>query len=195
MEQKIIEAAKATFLKKGFKDTNMSDIAAEVGLTRPAMHYYFRTKERLFQAVFGDILMSFLPKVSGIITSDVPLEEKIGSIADAYLAILKENPQLPMFLMKEAMRDFDGFVQMALGINISQAGNNVFSAIESEMEAGKIRKVPVIEIFYTFYGLIAMPFLTMPIASHIFGQAQIDELLNERWRTHVVRHMMILLKP
>lgn len=195
MEQKIIEAAKATFLKKGFKDTNMSDIAAEVGLTRPAMHYYFRTKERLFQAVFGDILMSFLPKVSGIITSDVPLEEKIGSIADAYLAILKENPQLPMFLMKEAMRDFDGFVQMALGINISQAGNNVFSAIESEMEAGKIRKVPVIEIFYTFYGLIAMPFLTMPIASHVFGQAQIDELLNERWRTHVVRHMMLLLEP
>jgi len=195
MEQKIIEAAKATFLKKGFKDTNMSDIAAEVGLTRPAMHYYFRTKERLFQAVFGDILMTFLPKVSGIITSDAPLEEKIGSIADAYLAILKENPQLPMFLMKEAMRDFEGFVQMALGINISQAGNNVFSAIESEMDAGKIKKVPIIEIFYTFYGLVAMPFLTMPIASHIFGKEQIEELLNERWRTHVVRHMMLLLEP
>ena len=195
MEQKIIEAAKATFLKKGFKDTNMSDIAAEVGLTRPAMHYYFRTKERLFQAVFGDILMTFLPKVSGIITSDAPLEEKIGSIADAYLAILKENPQLPMFLMKEAMRDFEGFVQMALGINISQAGNNVFSAIESEMDAGKIKKVPIIEIFYTFYGLVAMPFLTMPIASHIFGKEQIEELLNERWRTHVVRYMMLLLEP
>lgn len=195
MEQKIIEAAKATFLKKGFKDTNMSDIAAEVGLTRPAMHYYFRTKERLFQAVFGDILMTFLPKVSGIITSDAPLEEKTGAIADAYLAILKENPQLPMFLMKEAMRDFEGFVQMALGININQAGNNIFSAIESEMEAGKIKKVPIIEIFYTFYGLVAMPFLTMPIASHIFGQDQIDELLNERWRTHVVRHMMLLLEP
>ena len=195
MEQKIIEAAKATFLKKGFKDTNMSDIAAEVGLTRPAMHYYFRTKERLFQAVFGDILMTFLPKVSGIITSDAPLEEKIGAIADAYLAILKENPQLPMFLMKEAMRDFEGFVQMALGININQAGNNVFSAIESEIEAGKIKKVPIIEIFYTFYGLVVMPFLTMPIASHIFGQDQIDELLNDRWRTHGVRHMMILLEP
>ena len=195
MEQKIIEAAKATFLKKGFKDTNMSDIAAEVGLTRPAMHYYFRTKERLFQAVFGDILMTFLPKVSGIITSDAPLEEKIRAIADAYLAILKENPQLPMFLMKEAMRDFEGFVQMALGINISQAGNNVFSAIESEMEAGKIKKVPIIEILYTFYGLVAMPFLTMPIASHIFGKEQIEELLNERWRTHVVRHMMLLLEP
>ena len=40
-----------------------------------------------------------------------------------------------------------------------------------------------------------MPFLTMPIASHIFGQDQIDELLNERWRTHVVRHMMLLLEP
>ena len=41
----------------------MADIAAEVGLTRPAMHYYFRTKELLFQAIFGDILMSFLTAV------------------------------------------------------------------------------------------------------------------------------------
>lgn len=195
MEQKIIEAAKATFLKKGFKDTNMSDIAAEVGLTRPAMHYYFRTKERLFQAVFGDILMSFLPKISGIITSDVQLEEKIGSIADAYLAILKEDPQLPMFLMKEAMRDFDGFAQMAVGINIGQAGNNLFSAIESEMEAGNIKKVPFIEIFYTFYGLISVPFLTMPVASHVFGENQITQQLNENWRNHVVRHMLLLLEP
>ena len=159
MEQKIIEAAKATFLKKGFKDTNMSDIAAEVGLTRPAMHYYFRTKERLFQAVFGDILMTFLPKVSGIITSDAPLEEKIGAIADAYLAILKENPQLPMFLMKEAMRDFEGFVQMALGINISQAGNNVFSAIESEMEAGKIKKFQSLRYFTHSMALLQCPSL------------------------------------
>jgi hypothetical protein len=100
-----------------------------------------------------------------------------------------------MFLMKEAMRDFDGFVQMALGINISQAGNNLFNAIESEMQAGNIKKVPFIEIFYTFYGLIVTPFLTMPIASHIFGKEQIEKLLNERWRTHVVRHMMILLEP
>ena len=102
---------------------------------------------------------------------------------------------LTKFLMKEAMRDFDGFVQMALGINISQAGNNVFSAIESEKEVGRMKKVPIIEIFYTFYGLIAIPFLTMPIASHIFGKEQIEGLLNERWRTHVVRHMMLLLEP
>lgn len=67
MEQKIIQAARETFLKKGYKETNMSDIAAAVGLTRPAMHYYFRTKERLFQTVFGDILESFLPKIKGII--------------------------------------------------------------------------------------------------------------------------------
>ena len=52
-----------------------------------------------------------------------------------------------------------------------------------------------LEFFYTFYGLVAMPFLTMPIASHIFGKEQIEELLNERWRTHVVRHMMLLLEP
>lgn len=100
MEQKIIQAARETFLKKGYKETNMSDIAAAVGLTRPAMHYYFRTKERLFQTVFGDILESFLPKIKGLINSDLSLEDKIGHIVDEYLVIFKETPELPLFLIR-----------------------------------------------------------------------------------------------
>lgn len=55
IEEKIKEAAKSIFLKKGYRETKMAAIAAEVGLTRPTMHYYFRTKERLFQVVFSTL--------------------------------------------------------------------------------------------------------------------------------------------
>ena len=195
MEQKIIQAARETFLKKGYKETNMSEIAAAVGLTRPAMHYYFRTKERLFQAVFGDILESFLPKIKGLINSGLTLEDKIGHIVDEYFAIFKETPELPLFLMKEASRDFDGFVEMALGSNIVKMGRNVFEALENEISAGRIRNVPFIEIFYTFYGLMTVPFLTLPVASHVFGEDNIREEIDIRWKSHIVRHMTLLLKP
>ena len=195
MEQKIIHAARETFLKKGYKETNMSEIAAAVGLTRPAMHYYFRTKERLFQAVFGDILESFLPKIKGLINSDLTLEDKIGHIVDEYFAIFKETPELPLFLMKEASRDFDGFVEMALGSNIVEMGRNVFEALENEISAGRIRNVPFIEIFYTFYGLMTVPFLTLPVASHVFGEDNIREEIDIRWKSHIVRHMTLLLQP
>lgn len=195
MENKIIEAAKETFLKKGYKETNMSDIAAAVGLTRPAMHYYFRTKERLFQAVFGDILLSFLPKIKGLINADIPLDEKISRIVDEYMTVLKDTPELPLFLMKEANRDFDAFVEMAIGNNIIELGNNVFEALEQEMSAGAIRRVPFIEIFYTFFGLITVPFMTYPVASHVFGEEHISDTINNRWKEHIVKHMCLLLQP
>ena len=195
MENKIIQAAKETFLKKGYKETNMSDIAAAVGLTRPAMHYYFRTKERLFQAVFGEILLSFLPKIKDLINADIPLEEKIGKIVDEYFVILTETPELPLFLMKEASRDFDAFVKVAIGSNIVELGNNVFSALEEEMAAGRIKRVPLIEIFYTFYGLVTVPFMTLPVATQVFGEENITNTINNQWKSRIINYVTLLLKP
>mgnify|MGYP000024325752 FL=1 len=63
LEKKIIEAAKELFIENGFAETSMSDIAAKVGINRPALHYYFRTKDKMFQAVFGNIILSFIPKI------------------------------------------------------------------------------------------------------------------------------------
>lgn len=51
LEYQIIETAKQLFIEKGFVETSMSDIAAKVGINRPTLHYYFRTKDRMFQAV------------------------------------------------------------------------------------------------------------------------------------------------
>lgn len=195
MENKIIQAAKETFLKKGYKETNMSDIAAAVGLTRPAMHYYFHTKERLFQAVFGEILLSFLPKIKGLINADIPLEGKIGKIVDEYFVILTETPELPLFLMKEATRDFDAFVKVAIGSNIVELGNNVFSALEEEMAAGRIKRVPLIEIFYTFYGLVTVPFMTLPVATQVFGEENITNTINNQWKSRIIKYVTLLLKP
>ena len=51
IEQNVIACAHRLFIEKGYVNTSMSDIAAAVGITRPALHYYFRTKERLFRAI------------------------------------------------------------------------------------------------------------------------------------------------
>ena len=133
MEHKIIEAAKATFLKKGYKDTNMADIAAEVGLTRPAMHYYFRTKERLFQAVFGDILMSFIPQIKESLSADIPLELKISQIVEAYMSVLEDSPTLPVFIVQEINRDIDNIMTIALDNNLVELGQSVVNVLNREI--------------------------------------------------------------
>ena len=57
LEQQIIKTAQQLFIEKGFVETSMSDIAATVGINRPTLHYYFRTKDKMFKAVFGSIVI------------------------------------------------------------------------------------------------------------------------------------------
>ena len=84
LETKIIEVAKQQFIENGFAETSMSDIAAKVGINRPGLHYYFRTKERMFQAVFGEIVLFLLPKIQDIVLQkDKPVTERVGGVIDA----------------------------------------------------------------------------------------------------------------
>ena len=195
MEHKIIEAAKATFLKKGYKDTNMADIAAEVGLTRPAMHYYFRTKERLFQAVFGDILMSFIPQIKESLSADIPLELKISQIVEAYMSVLEDSPTLPVFIVQEINRDIDNIISIALDNNLVELGQSVVNVLNREMKEGRIRKMPLIELGYTFYGLMMLPFLARPAGQMIFGRDSYSPEFLQEWKENVIRQMVYLLKP
>lgn len=195
MEHKIIEAAKATFLKKGYKDTNMADIAAEVGLTRPAMHYYFRTKERLFQAVFGDILMSFIPQIKESLSADIPLELKISQIVEAYMSVLEDSPTLPVFIVQEINRDIDNIISIALDNNLVELGQSVVNVLNCEMKEGRIRKMPLIELGYTFYGLMMVPFLARPAGQMIFGRDSYSPEFLQEWKENVIRQMVYLLKP
>lgn len=195
MEHKIIEAAKATFLKKGYKDTNMADIAAEVGLTRPAMHYYFRTKERLFQAVFGDILMSFIPQIKESLSADIPLELKISQIVETYMSVLEDSPTLPVFIVQEINRDIDNIISIALDNNLVELGQSVVNVLNREMKEGRIRKMPLIELGYTFYGLMMVPFLARPAGQMIFGRDSYSPEFLQEWKENVIRQMVYLLKP
>ena len=195
MEHKIIEAAKATFLKKGYKDTNMADIAAEVGLTRPAMHYYFRTKERLFQAVFGDILMSFIPQIKESLCANIPLELKVSQIVETYMSVLEDSPTLPVFIVQEINRDIDNIISIALDNNLVELGQSVVNVLNREMKEGRIRKMPLIELGYTFYGLMMVPFLARPAGQMIFGRDSYSPEFLQEWKENVIRQMVYLLKP
>ena len=113
LEYQIIETAKQLFIEKGFVETSMSDIAAKVGINRPTLHYYFRTKDRMFQAVFGSIVMSLLPKVQEIIQQELPFIDRVSLILDKYISLFTENPDIPKFICGEIQRDVNHLLDAA----------------------------------------------------------------------------------
>lgn len=195
-EQLVIMAAKQVFIEKGYAETSMSDIAIKAGINRPALHYYFRTKEKMFEAVFADIVHSFVPSIQEVLLMAIPIDERIVKVVDIYFETMQWEPLLPMFVLREVQRDALHLLNTARKIETIQYMGKIGAALEAEMSEGKIRRVPVEFVFYTFYGLLFAPFLSKPLTDVAFNHD--NENFADRlceWKEQVVRQMKSLLCP
>jgi len=196
MENKIINTAMTVFIEKGYAETSMSEIAARAGINRPALHYYFRTKDKMFEAVFGDIILSIIPKIFDILVQkEKGIGQRVEEIIDTYHALLLENPKLPMFIIREINRDSNLLIKTITKLNLPDNFSKALNSIKEEMDEGKLKRVPIHFIIYNLYGLIAMPFLSQDLTCRLFLQdnESFKEMLEE-WKPYIISQMENLLK-
>ncbi len=195
MEEHILACAEKLFLEKGFDATSMSDIALCAGINRPTLHYYFRTKDKMFHAVLARIVLSFVPRIYEIVaSSDKPVAERVSQVADAYIAVFTAKPCLPLFMAREVQRDFDFLVRMLRQEQIDRYVHKIVCALQAEMDEGKLKKVPLRTLFYTFYGLMVFPFLSRRLTEALLleeGESFADMLAG--WKQQVVAQVCALL--
>lgn len=195
IEDRIIRTAKKLFIEKGFTDTSMSEIAATVGINRPVLHYYYRTKEKLFKTVFGMIIQLVLPKVQDIIIQkNLSVSERIAKVVDIYYGVLHENPDLPLFVLREMHRDVNFLIETIMSMQMKETSGKLLSSIQEEMEHGAIRAIPLKILFLTFYSLLTYPFLTRKFNSAIFlKKDETFDTLLEEWKPYMIAQMECLL--
>jgi TetR/AcrR family transcriptional regulator len=104
-EERIFEAAKAVFAERGMDGARMQEIADRAGINKSLLHYYFRSKEKLFNAVFDDIAEMTFMKFAQIFARELPLEEKIRYFFSEHIEFMKLNPGLPIFILTEINRN------------------------------------------------------------------------------------------
>ncbi|MBB6002864.1 TetR/AcrR family transcriptional regulator [Arcicella rosea] len=104
-EDKIKEAAIKVFLEKGFDGTTTRDIAKEAGVNSALMNYYFRSKEKLFLAIFDEMFQLFFQGVLEIFNKPDSLEDKIIGMIDYDFESCKVNPDLTNFIINELHRN------------------------------------------------------------------------------------------
>src|SRR6478672_10927133 len=100
-EARILTAARKVFIAKGMAGARMQDIADEAGINKALLHYYFRSKEKLFEQIFKELSFQFLPRVNAIFESDKPLFEKIEMFCCEYISKMIENPFIQLFIVNE----------------------------------------------------------------------------------------------
>ncbi len=164
-EEKIIDAARSVFIKKGMDGARMQEIADEAGINKALLHYYFRSKEKLFDAILGKIIKVAFPKISGIMVSDADFKTKLVQAIDAYLDIFFKHPYLPAFVLKEVSRDPNVFIKIIVkrGLNPKL----VFKIIEDAMDRGEIVKMKPQHLVINIIGLCVFPFAARPIIEFV----------------------------
>ena len=165
-EQKILEAAKQVFMEKGIDGARMQDIADKAGINKALLHYYFRSKEKLFEMIFMEEARKFMPKVTSIMVSELTLFEKVEKFVGEYIDTLLQNPLLPIFILNEINRNPKEAIKKIFG-NQRPPIDKVDELITKLVKKGEIKPIKGYELMVNMVSLCIFPFLARPMVQWV----------------------------
>lgn len=181
-EQKILEAAEEIFHEKGYDGARMQEIADKATINKGLLHYYFKSKDLLFEAIFNAALRRMVTNLNSILLMENSLEEKIDLIIDAYMNMLARNSALPRFVINELNKDPDKFVNKFLSENVKNVFSSFIASVQKEVDAGKIKPIDPRQLFMNIISMIIFPYVGRPMIQVIVGleNKEFYTLMNER---------------
>lgn len=199
IEERIVEAAKEVFVQRGFAAATMAEVARQAGLSRTAVNYYFRSKDRLFEAIFEQIILMLIPRIQPIMTPSSSVVDKIDGLIDVYTDMLLANPYLPRFVLTEIYRDPDHLIEVirSLFSRYMPLDTIMIQTFKRAIEQGDILPVSLPDVATTFLGMVVFPIVTKPFHVRLFfdhSEQEFDRYILER-KSLVKRVMYNLLIP
>ena len=180
-KEKIIQAAQRVFIRKGMDGARMQEIADEAGINKAMLHYYFQSKQHLFNEVFYEILSQLIPGLIEIFKKGDPMAGKIEAVVAEYDTYISKNPFLPQFIIKEINRDPDQLSKFMSDQGV--AFEKVEQMIENEVAIGNIRPITFPHLFASMIGMVVMPYIGRPLFQRkLFKNdpEKYDQFLKER---------------
>ncbi len=185
-EEKIFEAAKTVFSERGMDGARMQEIADLAGINKSLLHYYFRTKEKLFNAVFDDIARLMFMKFASIFAQELPLEEKIKYFFREHIEFMKLNPGLPIFILTEINRNPDRMKKLIEKIDYNSIWKTIWPDLNEEnmkrAEPFHIRQDEISQIVTSAIAISVFPFAARNLLEPLLLQTgqTFDNYIEER---------------
>jgi TetR/AcrR family transcriptional regulator len=181
-EEKIFEAATEVFLEKGMDGARMQDIASQAGINKALLHYYFRTKEKLFTSVFEMIARKVFKKFAPVMDEKLTLEEKIRFFFREHISFLQENPRLPGFVLNEVNRHPERIRKLLSNVDFDNLFLKLFDQHQEELARYNITRELLPQLLITMAAMSVFPFAAKGILEGILGKVDIKfkDFMEER---------------
>jgi AcrR family transcriptional regulator len=202
-EQRILDAAHAVFLRHGTAGARMQDIAAAAGVNQALLHYYFRTKARLSEAVFQRAATQLLPSVIQVMASDEALERKVARVVALELDHLSRAPYLPGYIISELTHHPERVRQLVsavAGMTPEDIRPRLITKLRQQLKAairaGTIRPIEPEQFMVNLISLCIFPFAARPMLETLLGMnAQGFARFIERRREELAPFFLRALRP
>lgn len=194
-EQKIFDAAHEVFMQKGMDGAKMQEIADRAGINKALLHYYYRSKEKLYEMVARAIIGRAVPIIREFLETDYPLEEKIRRFVNFYIELIARNPYIPIFVISEMNKHPDRFIDAILPKELPKP--DVFlQQVEAEVAAGRIRTIKPQHLLVNMVSLCIFPFVAKPMMRIVIGMnaQEMRSFLEER-KEEVLGFILAALRP
>ena len=193
-EEKILNAAKNIFQLKGMDGSRMQEIANEAGINKSMLHYYYRSKKLLFEAVFNNAFSLLAPQLNKVLNDDSSIENKIINFTSSYISFISKHPYLPNFIIQELNRNPEFILK--LKENKSFPNIEKFKKqVEMEVEKGILLPIKGEQLFINILSLSIFPFVATPLIK-AFGNindTSFKKLIAER-KTEVANFIIKAIK-
>lgn len=199
-EEKIFNAAFQEFVEKGFDGARMQSIADRAGINKALLHYYYRTKDKLFEAVVPQIIKQLPIGINSALEKEGTIEDKIKDIVHLYITFLKNNPYLLNFVLRELLSNPERLARIFKQI-LENENNNLIGRlaelIQQEAKAGNIIPIRPEQLITNLISLCVFPFIGRFMVENIILKnigTSYDDFIKSR-ENEVVTFILKAIKP
>ena len=195
-EERILQAAEELFLTKGYDSTKTTQIAEKAGVTHAMLHYYFRTKDKLFERIVNEkmefvLTMVALPLANGANS----FKERIQQCVETHFDFLVNNPTLPRFILNEVITNQERCEMMLQKMKplIGVMAANLQNEANRAAEQGEIEPIDVKMLMLDILSLNVMTFVAFPVFDNIFPNTS-DDLKNTFLQARKAENVTLIMK-
>lgn len=176
-EQQILAAAEQEFLTRGYDGARTTSIAQVAGVTHAMLHYYFRTKEQLFERIVDEKFETMSHSMFAIMGDpSLPIVERIKGGIEAHFDFVAQNPLLPRFVINEIISRPERYdvLYKRVGAIIDNVYRGLQSEINRSAERGEIERVDIKMLFISIMSLNIFTFLAYPFMEPLMGELMVN---------------------
>jgi AcrR family transcriptional regulator len=173
-EERIFEAAEIVFEEEGLTGARMQTIADRAGINKSLLHYYFRTKDHLFEAVFTKLAKKMFMKFTPIFEKDLSLEEKIRFFFREHITFMQQNPKLPGFILNEINHNPQRIQKLIKNIDFKYLWLTILEHHENELYKYNLTEETLPQIMTSIASMSVFPFAAKGILEVIFENLGVD---------------------